>query len=88
MPKLIYSNKLSCPEDVKDFILEGSADISFVDGKMRMENAISPEAGQKANYVFWCPEVFPSDVEISWSFRPIKEPGLIPCLILPEEGEG
>ena len=76
MPKLIYSNKLSCPEDVKDFILEGSADISFVDGKMRMENAISPEAGQKANNVFWCPEVFPSDVEISWSFRPIKEPGL------------
>ena len=76
MSKLIYSNPLSSESDVKDFILEGSADISFVEGKMRMANILSPEEGQKANYVLWCPEVFPADVEISWSFRPIKEPGL------------
>jgi len=76
LEKLIYENPLSCPEDVKDFTLEGSANITFPDGKMRMENAISAEAGQKANYVFWCDKNFPDNVKITWKFRPIKEPGL------------
>ena len=76
MEKLIYENPLSCEEDVKGFVLEGSAKITFPEGKMRMENAISAEAGQKANYVFWCDRDFPSNVRITWNFRPLKEPGL------------
>ncbi len=74
--KLIYENPLANPEDIKDFILEGQAKIDFVDGHMRMENAISQEAGQKANYVLWCDREFPDDVTITWDFKPIKEPGL------------
>ena len=74
--KLIYENKLSCEKDVEGFVLEGSANLSFPEGKLRMENALSAEEGQKANYVLWCPEDFPSDVRIEWKFRPIKEPGL------------
>ena len=27
--KLVYENKLSCENDVKDFVLEGSAEIYF-----------------------------------------------------------
>lgn len=77
--KLIYHNPLRCPEDVKDFILEGSAKISFEDGKMRLENAMDASNGQKANYVLWCPEDFPSDVYIEWDFRPLREPGL--CIL-------
>ncbi len=77
--KLIYHNPLSCPEDVKDFVLEGSAKISFEDGKMRLENAMDASNGQKANYVLWCPEDFPSDVYIEWDFRPLREPGL--CIL-------
>ena len=73
---LIYENPLSKPEDVKDFILEGSARISFPDDCLRLENAISMEEGQKANYVFWCPEEFPSDILVEWEFKPVKEPGL------------
>jgi len=76
MEQLIYENPLATPEDVKNFVLEGSANISFENGKMRMENAISAEAGQKANYVFWCDRVFPDNIKITWKFRPIKEPGL------------
>lgn len=76
MEKLIYHNPLSSPLDVKYFTLEGKANIYFVNGKMRMENAISAEAGQKANYVFWCDQVFPDNIKITWKFRPIKEPGL------------
>ena len=74
--KLIYENKLQSAEDVKDFVLEGKAGISFPDGKMRLESVISPDEGQKANYVFWCDRDFPKDVQIEWDFRPITEPGL------------
>lgn len=74
--KLIYENKLSCEEDVKGFVLEGSADIYFENGKMRMKNALSADLGQKSNFVYWCPENFPSDIMIEWDFCPIEEPGL------------
>ena len=76
MEKLIYENPLSCEDDVKDFVLEGSAKITFPEGKMRMENAISAEAGQKANYVFWCNKDFPENIKVTWNFKPLKEPGL------------
>ncbi|MBQ8822546.1 MAG: DUF1961 family protein [Lachnospiraceae bacterium] len=77
--KLIYHNPLSCHGDVEDFVLEGSAKISFEGGKMRLENAMDASNGQKANYVLWCPEDFPSDVYIEWDFRPLREPGL--CIL-------
>ena len=77
--QLLYENKLACPEDVKDFVLEGQAKISFENGKMRMENALAAENGQKANYVLWCPQDFPDNVLIEWDFQPIANPGL--CIL-------
>ena len=74
--KLIYENPLSCEEDIQGFVLEGSANVSFPEGRLRLENALSAAEGQKANYVLWCSEDFPSDVRIEWKFQPIKEPGL------------
>lgn len=76
---LIYDNPLKSVEDVKDFKLEGDANISFPNERMRMENNMDPKEGQKANFVYWCPEDFPSNVEIQWNFWPIKEPGL--CIL-------
>jgi hypothetical protein len=38
-----------------------------------------PTRGQASNFVFWCPEIFPDRIEISWEFRPIREPGL--CIL-------
>lgn len=76
---MIYQNPLACEEDVKDFVLEGSAEISFPNGRLRLENAIEADWGQKANYVFWCPKTFPSDVLIEWDFWPVREPGL--CIL-------
>jgi hypothetical protein len=73
---VIYENPLAGPDDVADFIAEGSPVTSFPMGKLRLENAMDPSAGQAANYLFWCPKKFPADVAISWSFRPIREPGL------------
>ena len=77
--KIIYENALASSEDVRDFVMEGRARITFSDHCMRMENELSPDLQQKANFVFWCPETFPRDVEISWDFRPVREPGL--CML-------
>lgn len=85
--RLIYENPLSCEGDIKGFVLEGSARISFPEGHLRMENALSAQEGQKANYVLWCPEDFPSDVRIEWKFRPLKEPGLA-ILFFAAKGRG
>ncbi|WP_026488183.1 DUF1961 family protein [Butyrivibrio sp. XBB1001] len=76
MSKIIYENPLNSQECIGDFILEGKAEISFPEGAMRLKNALSPEEGQKANFVLWCPVSFPSDVRIDWEFRPLEEPGL------------
>ena len=76
MERLIYENPLASEEDVRGWTLEGKAKISFVEGSMRLENAMSAENGQKANYVFWCDREFPDNIEITWRFKPVREPGL------------
>lgn len=75
----IYENPLSSPGDVKGFVLEGEAAVTFLQGRMRMENLCDPEEGQAANFVYWCPEIFPDDIAISWDFWPLREPGL--CIL-------
>lgn len=77
--ELLYENSLSCMQDIEKFHLEGNAKITFPNGRMRMENEMSEKLGQKANYVLWCPEEFPSDIYIEWDFLPIQEPGL--CML-------
>lgn len=72
----IYSNKLAQEKDIKDFILEGSGGFRFDGSSMCMYNELDTRLGQKANFVLWCPETFPSDIEINWEFSPIAEPGL------------
>lgn len=74
--RVIYENALASPEDIAGFRLEGSAHVTFPNGHMLMENALPPERGQEANFVHWCPEVFPRDIEVSWQFRPVRGPGL------------
>ena len=76
MKKLIYENPLACEADMKDFVLEGQAAMSFPQGRLRLENKLDASEQQKANYVLWCKEEFPSDICIEWDFWPIKQPGL------------
>ncbi|MGE5351920.1 MAG: DUF1961 family protein [Acidobacteriota bacterium] len=74
--KTIYENPLKSSSDVKNFALEGQADISFPNGRLRIENTLDPALKQKANLVYWCPEDFPDNIAITWDFYPFKEPGL------------
>lgn len=75
----IYENLLESSMDVEGFALEGDARISFQEGRMRMENFRDVSEGQKANFVYWCPEDFPSNIAVTWDFWPIREPGL--CML-------
>lgn len=79
---LLYENPLATPADVAAFRMEGPGVVSFPRGRMRLESTMDPgpdtdQAGnQRANLVFWCPEVFPDNIQISWEFTPLHEPGL------------
>lgn len=74
--RTLYENALAKPDDVQAFRMEGNASVTFPSGRMRIENLGDASEGQKANIVFWCPTDFPADIEVSWDFRPIREPGL------------
>lgn len=88
LKKLIYENPLCTPEDVADFKLEGQAILSFETGRLRMKNALDMSLGQKSNFVFWCPETFPSDIEVCWDFYPVEEPGLCMCFFAAQGIQG
>lgn len=76
---LIYKNALDCEESLRGFVLEGKAKLTFPNYCLRMENSLESELGQKANYVLWCPEEFPSDIAIRWFFKPLSDKGL--CIL-------
>jgi hypothetical protein len=73
---LIYHNPLASEADIEGWRMEGDGGVSFPEGRMRMENLRDPSEGQKSNFVHWCPETFPDNVEIEWDFYQIREPGL------------
>lgn len=77
--EVIYTNSLADAGSITGWRLEGDAAISFPRGRMRMENLREPGEGQASNFVHWCPESFPDNIEISWQFWPIYEPGL--CIL-------
>jgi hypothetical protein len=72
----VYANPLASEQDVRGFRLEGDADVSFPHSRMRLASVRDPKEGQAANFVYWCPQDLPPDVEITWEFSPLKEPGL------------
>ena len=72
----VYHNALASPGDIAKFRLEGTAKIEFPNGRLRLSSVLDPALGQAANYVYWCDEVFPSDVLIEWDFTPLSESGL------------
>ncbi len=86
--KLIYENPLGSAKDLKDFILEGEANLSFESGKLRMQNKLDPALGQKSNFVLWCPQKFPQDIIIKWKFNPLSEPGLAMLFFAAQEKTG
>jgi hypothetical protein len=77
--KVLYRNPLRSSTDLHEFILEGDGALSFPLDRLRLESTRSPDDGQDANIVLWCPAELPDDVSISWDFWPVSEPGL--CIL-------
>lgn len=75
----LYFNPLARPEDLAGFVVEGAAASSFPLGRWRLEGTRDPVDDQAANLVVWCPQILPDHIRISWSFRPVQEPGL--CIL-------
>lgn len=71
----IYRNTLEGPAQVEGFRMEGEGAVTFPQRRLRLESTRGAEEGQKANVVFWCSEVLPAELAISWRFRPLREPG-------------
>ncbi len=69
MSKLIYTRPLAGPDDIRDFIVEGSAMTDFSDGCMKLSG------GPGSDAFLWCPKFFPADVMIEWEFRPAGQSG-------------
>ncbi len=76
MSPVIYANPLACAADLADWLLEGPGALSFPRGRLRLESQRPMGDGQAANLVLWCPLELPDRIRISWSFRPLCEPGL------------
>ncbi|WP_171718837.1 DUF1961 family protein [Paenibacillus phytohabitans] len=72
----IYRNTLEGPGHVEGFRMEGDGIATFPQGRLRLESKRDAKEGQQANVVFWCPEVCPAELAVSWKFRPLREPGL------------
>lgn len=74
--KLLYKNPLERKCDVEGFVLEGQAQITFENQRLRIRNTMDEALGQAANMVYWCPEYFPDCIEINWDFFPCNDKGL------------
>lgn len=72
----ICRNGLRSAADVTGFRLEGEANVSFPEGRLRLENRLDPSLGQKSNFVYWFEPVLPADFAAGWDFRVVREPGL------------
>jgi len=79
---LLYENPLATSDDLAGFRMEGPGTVSFPRRRMRLESTLDPgsdtdqAANQRANLVCWCPKVFPDNIQITWEFTPLYEPGL------------
>ncbi|KAF3022032.1 hypothetical protein E8E14_012660 [Neopestalotiopsis sp. 37M] len=73
-PKLLYKNALSSAADTKTWVGEGP--VKAITGSDGFSTELSSAGGSDDHFTFWCPEVFPDRIRITWEFAPVTEPGL------------
>ena len=73
--KLVYSNKMSSENHLKGWVLEGKANVDFINGWMHL---YSPN--EESHHVYWCPQNFPANFIAEWDAQNYKiDAGL--CII-------
>lgn len=83
----IYANPLAAEGDLASWRMEGPGATSFPLGRLRLESTVGPADEGNGHFVLWCPEALPDEVRISWTFTPLREPGLA-MLFLGAVGHG
>lgn len=79
---MTYANPLSTPDHLAGWVAEGPMAAEHRDAGVVLRSTADEAAlvaagrGDHAHFTFWCPEVFPADVRISWDFRPLAGQGL------------
>lgn len=76
MSTTLYRSTLSSPAELAEWVIEGPAVTSFPAGRLRLESAATPHDEHPGHFVAWLPVEHEGDVRITWSFRPLREPGL------------
>jgi len=61
---VLYQNKFSTPDDIKDWVLEGDAKVFIKNNWLEM---YSPD--QKSHHVFWCPKEIPANFIAEWELQ-------------------
>ncbi|KAH8897327.1 DUF1961-domain-containing protein [Thozetella sp. PMI_491] len=72
--KPIYRNPLNSAESVADWVAEGPVQATSALSGDAVE--LKSSGGLDDHFTFWCPELFPDRVKITWEFSAIEEPGL------------
>ncbi|ETS83155.1 hypothetical protein PFICI_05031 [Pestalotiopsis fici W106-1] len=73
-PTLLYKNALSSAADVETWVAEGPVKATTSPNGSSVE--LTSTGGWDDHFTFWCPEVFPDRIRITWEFAPVQEPGL------------
>ncbi len=73
---LLYSSSLAHSADVKKWILEGPAEMSFSHGAMQLQTRPRGSYSGPGHFVLWCPRTFPNRIVADWQFKPVSKKGL------------
>jgi Domain of unknown function (DUF1961) len=85
---VLYRNPLAGAADVAGWVAEGPLSLNAHEGALELSGSLDDEEfGDHAHWTFWCPEVFPDGIRISWEFLPLAEPGLA-MLFFAAAGQG
>lgn len=75
--RLLYSSKMDDKSALKNWVLEGPAEINFENNSMIMRSKIpNPPDLSTGHFNYWCPVEFPENFILEWEYKPLGERGV------------
>ncbi|MFI4911254.1 MAG: DUF1961 family protein [Sedimentisphaeraceae bacterium JB056] len=73
--KLLYSNPLRSPKDIRGWLPEGQAKVSFDQNGLVLESYKPDGSLSEGNVVLWCGDDLPANFIAKWKFQPLDQYG-------------
>ena len=73
---IAYSNPLKSPKDIRGWLTEGDAKLTFDEGGLVVESAKPDGSVNEGNIVLWCGDDLPAHFIAKWKFQLISDYGL------------